>query len=511
MAGRRRRVRTGRAALAQAGTYAAPASATARFLNEIPVYDLVGEERLDAIHDASMRILEEIGIEFRDDTALASWRAVGADVVGTRVRISRELLMEKVALAPSTYRLHSRNPERAVDVGGRHMAFAPIYGSPYVRSMDGERRYARLEDFESFVKLAYMAPALNVSGGTVCEPVDIPVAHRHLEMLYAHIRWSDKPFMGGVTAPERAEDCLALCRVLYGDKFVAENTVMTSLINCNSPLVWDETMLSVLRTYAAAGQACIISPFIMQGANTPITTVGAFAQLNAEGLAGIAYAQLVRPGAPVVYGATLSTVSMKTGAPMYGTSETQLLTFLTGQMARRYGVPMRTGGMRNGSKAVDTQAAYESMQTMLPAILAGGNYFLHSAGWLESGLSACFAKFVLDCDQLTILQRMVSGLVFDENAFAFEALKEVGPSGHFLGCEHTLGHYATAFFSPETGDTSTYEQWEEEGMRPAPDRALEIASKRLDEYVAPPLDPVTDEALRAFIDKRTRELGAASG
>ncbi|MCL4675740.1 MAG: trimethylamine methyltransferase family protein, partial [Pararhodobacter sp.] len=228
--------------------------------------------------------------------------------------------------------------------------------------------------------------------------------------------------------------------------------------------------------------------------------------LNAEGLAGIAYAQLVRPGAPVVYGATLSTVSMKTGAPMYGTSETQLLTFLTGQMARRYGVPMRTGGMRNGSKAVDPQAAYESLQTMLPAVLAGGNFFLHSAGWLESGLSACFAKFVLDSDQLTVLQRMVSGLVFDEDAFAFDALKEVGPSGHFLGSTHTLGHYATAFFAPDSGDTSTYEQWEEEGSRPAQDRALNIAKRRLDAYTPPALDPGTDEALRAFIERRTRDL-----
>ncbi|MCL4675739.1 MAG: trimethylamine methyltransferase family protein, partial [Pararhodobacter sp.] len=246
-----------------------------RFLNEIPVYDLVGEDRLDAIHKASMRILEDIGIEFRDALALDAWREAGADVRESRVRIPRALLMQKVALAPSTYALHSRNPQRRVEIGGPHMAFAPVYGSPYVRSLDGERRYARLEDLESFVKLAYMAPSLNVSGGTVCEPVDIPVAHRHLEMLYTHMRWSDKPFMGGVTSPKRAEDCLALCRIPYGEEFVARNTVMTSLINCNSPLVWDETMLSVLRVYAAAGQACISSPFIMQGANTPITTVGA--------------------------------------------------------------------------------------------------------------------------------------------------------------------------------------------------------------------------------------------
>jgi trimethylamine--corrinoid protein Co-methyltransferase len=475
-------------------------------IREIPVYDMVGDERLETIHDASMRILEEVGIEFRDDTALATWRDAGAEVTQTRVRIPRALVMEKVALAPSRYRFCGRNPERTIEVGGRSMAFAPVYGSPYVRTLSGERRYAQLADFVDFVKLAYLSPALNVSGGTICEPVDIPVAYRHLEMLYAHIRYSDKPFMGGVTSAERASDCLALCRILFGEAFLDRNTVMTSLINCNSPLVWDETMLSVLRVYAAANQACLISPFIMQGANTPITTAGAFAQLNAEALAGIAYAQLVRPGAPVIYGATLSTVSMKSGAPMYGTSETQLLTFLTGQMARRYGLPMRTGGMRNGSKATDSQAAYESLQTMLPAILAGGNFFLHSAGWLESGLTACFAKFLLDVDQLTVLQRFAAGMAFDDQAFALDAVKEVGPGGHFLGCAHTLRHYATAFFIPETADQGTYEQWSEEGSRDSLARASTLVTEKLACYSTPSLDQAIDEELRAFIAKRKESL-----
>ena len=388
------------------------------------------------------------------------------------------------------------------------MAFAPVYGSPYVRDLSGHRRYAQLDDFVRFVKLAYLSPALNVSGGTICEPVDIPVSYRHLEMVYAHIRYSDKPFMGGVTSAERARDCLALCQILYGDEFLEQNTVLTSLINCNSPLVWDKTMLSVLRVYAAANQACIISPFIMQGANTPITTAGAFAQLNAEALAGICYAQLVRPGAPVIYGATLSTVSMKTGAPMYGTSETQHLMFLTGQMARRYDLPMRTGGMRNGSKSTDALSAYEAAQTMVPAILSGGHYFLHSAGWLESGLSACFAKFLLDVDQLSILQRLAGGTRFTDDDFAFDAIQEVGPGGHFLGSAHTLQRYATAFFVPETADTGTYEQWSEEGSRDSLTRASELVVKKLEEYASPPLDEGVDEALRAYIAKRKEELPA---
>ena len=505
MARRSGRARTRRRTLKEASSAEIPSA----FTRNIPSYEMVGEDRLDAIHAASMRIVEEIGIEFRDPVALASWKNAGADVSGTRVRIPRTLLMEKVGLAPSSYLYSGRKPDRSVEIGGRSMGFAPVYGSPYVRTLDGARRYATLADFEDFVKLAYMSPALNLSGGTVCEPVDVPVAHRHLEMLYAHMRLSDKPFMGGVTSPERAQDCLQMCRILYGAEFVENNTVMTSLINCNSPLVWDETMLSVVRVYAAANQACIISPFIMQGANTPITTAGAYALLNAEALAGIAYAQIVRPGAPVIHGATLSTVSMKTGAPMYGTSETQQLMFLTGQMARRYGLPMRTGGMRNGSKATDATAAAESLQTMLPAILAGGNFFLHAAGWLESGLSACFSKFVLDTDQLTVLQRLAAGMAFDDDAFALDTIGEIGPGGHFLGCDHTLQHYETAFFSAETAEQVTYEQWAEEGSEDALARASKLAGEKLRAYEAPPLDVAKDEELRAFIAKRKEELPGA--
>lgn len=472
----------------------------------IPIYDLLSREAVDLIHDSSMTLLEEVGIDFRDDEIIQLWKAAGAEINGWRVRIPRELLMAKVALAPSEFVHHARNPARSVRIGGDHMVFAPIYGSPFIRDLDGTRRYAQLADFQNLVKLAYLSPSLQLSGGTVCEPTDIPVAKRHLEMLFSHIQYSDKPFMGGVTTGERAHDCVEIAKLLFGADFVRDNTVMVSLINCNSPLVWDGTMLAALKVYAASNQGVLISPFIMQGANTPITTAGAFAQLNAEALAGIACTQLIRPGAPVVYGATLSTVSMATGAPTYGTSETQLLTFLTGQMARRYNVPMRTGGMRNGSKTIDAQAAYESMQTMFPAILAGGHFFLHSAGWLESGLSACYAKFILDVDQLTVLQRLVQGLDLSADALAFDAVKEVGPGGHFLGSPHTLRYFDKAFFIPRSASNETYEQWLEMGSVEAPERARALAKEWLRAYEAPPLESGVGESIREFIDRRKREL-----
>lgn len=477
-----------------------------RFTRRVPTYDYIDEQALDDIHETSMRLVEDVGVDFRDGPALETWKAAGADVQGERVRIPRELLMDLVSHAPETFIHHARNPERNVTIGGNGMAYAPIYGSPYIRDLDGERRYARLEDFHNLVKLAYLSPALNVSGGTVCEPTDVPVAKRHLDMIRAHITLSDKPFMGSVTAPERAEDSIAMCRILFGDDFVDAHTVLVSLINCNSPLVWDSSMLSVVRVYASANQACLISPFIMQGANTPITTAGAMAQLNAEALAGIAYVQLVRAGAPVIYGATLSTVSMQSGSPMYGTTETQVLMYLTAQLARRYKLPMRTGGMRNGSKLADAQAAFESVQTMLPAVMAGGHFFLHSAGWLESGLSACYAKFVMDVDQLTVMQRLMSPPQIDTDALALDAVREIGPGGHFLGCEHTLRYYQTAFFTPSTADVGTYEQWSEEGSRDVYARSIDVARSMLDAYEPPALDPAISEALDAFISKRKEVL-----
>ncbi len=473
---------------------------------DIPLYELLDAEGIEIIHENSMTILEEIGVEFRDDDALERWRAAGAEVSDSRVRIPRELAMATLALAPSEFTQHARNPERNIVVGGRHTVFAPTYGSPFVRDLDGERRYGTLEDLHNFVKLTYMTPVLHHSGGVICEPVDVPVPKRHLDIVYSHIKYSDKPFMGMVTAGSRAEDTVALCKVLFGDDFVEDNTVLISVTNCNSPLVWDATMLAALRIYAQHNQAVLVTPFIMAGAMSPASTAGAIAQLNAEAIAGMCFAQLVRPGAPVVYGNFVTTVSMQSGAPVMGTPEPAMMIYVTAQLARRYGVPIRTGGMLTGSKLADAQAAYESVQTMIPTLMAGTNFVLHSAGWLEAGLSAGYAKFVLDTDQIAMLDVFAGNVDLSTEAQAMDAVREVGPGSHYLGCAHTQRNYETAFYRPFTADNNSFEQWLDEGGKDATTRAHETARNMLDAYEAPPLDPGVDEALRDFIARRKAEL-----
>ena len=473
---------------------------------EIPLYELINAEGVELLHEQSMTILEEIGIDFRDEPALKLWREAGADVREQRVRIPRELLLEKLALTPSRYTQHARNPERNVVVGGRNTVFAPVYGSPFVRGFENERRYGTLEDLRNFIKLTYMTPVLHHSGGVICEPVDVPVPKRHLEIVYSHMKFSDKPFMGMVTTPERAADTVKLAGILFGEKFMDSHTVLTSVVNCNSPMVWDATMLGSLACYARANQAVLVTPFIMAGAMAPASTAGAIAQLNAEVLAGIAYAQLVRPGAPMVYGNFVTTVSMQSGAPMMGTPEPAMMIYVTAQLARKYKLPLRTGGMLNGSKIADAQAAYESLATMLPTLYSGANFVLHSAGWLEAGLAAGYGKFMMDADQIAMLQRFSSNLDLSEEARAMEAIREVGPGGHYLGCAHTQRNFKTAFYTSQLADNNSYEQWEAEGARDLNTRATERAKQVLARYEAPPLDPALDEALLAFIAKRKAEL-----
>lgn len=466
----------------------------------LPPYEVLDEEGLSIIEENAETLLQEVGIDFRDDPeALQMWRDAGADVTEERVRFPKGLCRTLLKTAPSEFVQHARNPERSVRIGGRNTVFAPVYGPPFVSDHDKGRRYATIEDFRNFVKLAYMAPALHHSGGTVCEPVDIPVNKRHLDMVYSHIRYSDMPFMGSVTHPDRAQDSIDMAKLVFGESFVDENCVLINLINANSPMVFDETMLGALKVYARAGQATIVSPFILAGAMSPVTVAGTLAQILAEAMAGMAFAQICRPGAPVVFGTFASSISMQTGAPTFGTPEPSLVLYGAAQLARRLGVPFRSGGSLCGSKAPDSQAAYESAHTLMPTLLAGVNFALHSAGWMEGGLVASYEKFVMDADQLAMMQKFAAGIDLSENGQALDAVREVGPGSHFLGCAHTQANFETAFFRSEIADNNSFEQWEAEGSMSADRRANALFQKRLADYVAPPIDPGLDEALMSFI------------
>lgn len=465
-------------------------------------FEVLDEEGIAVIEGNADRVLEEIGIGFKDyPRALDLWEKAGATVDRSeeRVRFPRGMLRELLKTAPATYTQHARNPARSVPIGGKSTVFAPVYGPPFVSDLDRGRRYATIEDFNNFVKLTYSNPYLHHSGGTVCEPCDIAVNKRHLDMIYSHIKYSDKPFMGSVTAPERAQDTIDMCNLVFGEEFVQQNTVLTSLINCNSPMVLDGTMLGALDVYAQNNQACIVSPFILAGAMSPVTVTGTLTQVLCEVLAGAAFSQLVRPGAPVIFGTFAANISMQTGAPTFGTPEPALVLYGAAQLARRAGLPFRSGGALCGSKTPDAQAAYESNATIIPAVMGGVNFMLHAAGWLEGGLVSSYEKFVMDCDQLGMMHSFAKGIDISPEAQALDAIAEVGPGGHFLGCEHTQNNFKTAFYRSDIADNGSFEQWEMEGSRDTATRANLLWKKMLAEYEPPALDPGIDEALQDFV------------
>ncbi len=475
----------------------------------IPYFEILNEEGLQQIEHNADTILEEIGIDFRDDAeALDMWREAGADVQGERVRFPRGLCRKLVSdSAPAQFTQHARNPAKSVVIGGNNTVMVPAYGPPFVHDLDKGRRYATIEDFQNFVKLAYLSPSLHHSGGTVCEPVDLPVNKRHFDMVYAHMRYSDKPFMGSVTAPERAQDTVDMAKILFGDDWIdpatgQEKTVVVNLINANSPMTFDDTMLGAAKVYARANQGCIVSPFILAGAMSPVTVAGTAAQILAEALAGMAFVQLVRPGAPVVFGTFASSVSMQSGAPTFGSPEPTQVMYICASLARRLGVPFRSGGGLCASKLPDAQAAYEAANTLQSAAMAGVNFMLHTAGWLEGGLAMGYEKFMMDADQASMLGVLLSGVDMSENGQALDALREVGPGNHFLGCTHTQNNFQTAFWRSEISDNNSFEQWESEGSLDASQRANAKWKAALASYEAPNIDIATDEALQSFITQR---------
>jgi trimethylamine--corrinoid protein Co-methyltransferase len=498
----RTRSRTGGRSARQAARAAHTLERQAYLTRSMKPVEVMTEEGLEIIEANAERLMTEVGLEIHDDYAVGLFKEAGATVDGTRVRFDPGMCRSLVqATAPAQYTQFARNPTNNVEIGGRHTVFAPNYGSPFVRDRIKGRRYATIDDFNNFVKLAYMTPYMHHSGGTICEPVDLPVNKRHLDMVYAHIRFSDKPFMGSVTASERAQDSVDLARIGFGGD-LADRTVMTSLINANSPMSWDATMLGAARVYAENNQACIMTPFILSGAMAPVTPAAVATQTLAESLVGMAFCQLVRPGAPVIFGSFASSMSMQTGAPTFGTPEPALVLYTVGALARRLGVPFRSGGSLTASKTADAQAAYESANTLQPTILGGVNFVLHAAGWLEGGLAIGYEKFILDADQLGMMSTFVKGVDLSPNGQAIDAMLANPPGQHFLGSEHTLANFEDAFYRSTTANNDSFEQWFEEGSVEAEDRATLRWQKMLAEYEPPAIDDSIDEELQAFIAMR---------
>jgi trimethylamine--corrinoid protein Co-methyltransferase len=475
-------------------------------INDLPRYEILDEAALGELERGWRRIVSELGIEFLYEEALDVFRGAGQEVDGQLVRFDPDWILEQVAKAPPEFDLQARNPERTVHVGGSHMVFSAVYGCPFVR--EGlERRDATYDDFRNLVKLSQAFPQLDSPGGTICEPNDKPLDSRHLDMVYALLTLSDKPFMGSVTSGENAKDTIAMAELVFGADSLDETPAIISLINVNSPLRYDDRMLAALVEYAKRGQATIVTPFLLMGAMSPVTVPATLAQQVGEALAGIALVQTIRPGCPVVFGSFLSNTDMQSGSPSFGTPESAVGLLCTGQIARHYNLPFRGGGALTSSQVVDAQSGYESMMSLWPTFLAGTNFVMHSAGWLESALVSCYEKFVTDVELLRMMYHVFEPLKIDEESLAFSAHQEVGQGGHFLGAAHTLERFRECFYRPLVSSTENYERWNRNGGNDTAARASEIWKKTLEEYEEPPMDEGLRDELKAYVDRRRVELG----
>ncbi|MBC6404226.1 MAG: trimethylamine methyltransferase family protein [Rhodospirillales bacterium] len=482
---------------------AAPAYVT----RQIPFYALLDEEGLVKLEKQADWLIQEIGLEFRGDPgALEIWRKAGADVRDTRVCAPKGMIRALCQTAPARFTQIARNPSRSVEIGGDAQVFAAVYGPPFVRDLEGGRRYGSIADFERLVKLTYMLPAIHHGGFVICEPCDVPVSKRHLDMLFLHMTCSDKPHLGAITEKNRAEDSVAMARILHGEEVFAQNCTILGNVNTNSPLLIDKVVTEAIRTYSAAGQGMIVAPFILGGAMGPVTTAASLAQALAEAMMCCAFSQLVRPGSPFILGNFLSSMSLKSGAPTFGMPEPVLSNLVIGQLARRLGVPLRCGGSLTASKIPDAQAAAERADSMLSTALGGAHFVLHAAGWLEGRLCTGYEKLVLDADRLGAYRILLQGLALDDNALGRSAYDDVEPAGHFLGSAHTMANYRTAYYDATLSDSENVESWEERGAKDSYRHAYERWNELLAAYKPPTLDPATREELAAFVAKRKEQL-----
>jgi trimethylamine--corrinoid protein Co-methyltransferase len=477
------------------------------FVNRMPRYEILSEEAMAVLDRGWRRIVSELGVEFAHPEALELFRAAGQQVDGERVILDPDFVLQQVALAPRQFDVQARNAERGIHLGGDHMCFAGVYGPPFVREGD-VRREATLDDFERFCMLAQSFEELDSAGGTIVEPNDAPLDSRHLDMVFRLLTLTDKPFMGSVVSAERARDTIAMCEIAFGGRAaIEERPAVISLVNCNSPLRWDERMVESALEYHKANQPTVLTPFLLMGAMSPVSVPATLAQQLAEALAGIALAQLARPGCPVILGSFLSNIDMQSGSPSFGTPESAVGLLCTGQLARQFGLPWRSGGGLTASQTPDAQSAYEALMTMLPTFLAGTNWVMHAAGWLESGLVSSYEKFVIDIEILRMLQVEFTPLEIDEAALAWDAHTEVGHGGHFLGCAHTMERFRTCFYRPLVSSSENFERWKRNGGLDAAARSSAIYRERLERYERPPMDDGVREALEEYVARRRRELG----
>jgi trimethylamine--corrinoid protein Co-methyltransferase len=476
------------------------------FENRMPHYEILSEEAIAVLERGWRRIMTEVGVQFAKPEAVELFRKAG-QAVEEVVFLDPDFVLEQVALAPREFDIRARNPERSVHIGGNQMAFSGVYGPPFVLE-SGHRRDATMADYRRFCMLAQHYPDLDSAGGVICEPNDAPLDSRHLDMVLALQTLTDKIYMGNVVSGANARDTIAMSEILFGGRDVVEGTPVTiSLINCNSPLRWDDRMLDAQFEYSAANQAVVLTPFLLMGAMSPVSIPATLAQQLAEALAGIALSQLIRPGCPVVFGSFLSNIDMQSGSPCFGTPESAIGLLCTGQIARHYGLPFRTGGGLTSSQTPDAQAGYEALMTLLPTFLAGTNFVMHAAGWLEGGLVSSYEKFIIDVELLRMLKHEFTPLEIDEESLAFGAHQEVGHGGHFLGAAHTMERFRTCFYRPLLSSSQNYERWTREGSRDAAARARSIYEKALDEYEQPALDDAVREELETYVERRRRELG----
>jgi trimethylamine--corrinoid protein Co-methyltransferase len=477
------------------------------FVNTMPRYEILSPDAIALLDKGWRRLVSEVGVQFATEEARELFRKAGQDVDGETVHLDPDFVLEQVAKAPRQFDVQARNPANTVHIGGDFMAFSGVYGCPFVREGD-VRREATLADFRRFSMLAQSFPELDSAGGVICEPNDAPLDSRHLDMIYALQTLTDKIYMGNVVSGPNAADTIRMTEILFGGRESIETTPATiSLINCNSPLRWDDRMLDAQFEYNRANQAVVLTPFLLMGAMSPVSIPSALVQQLAEALSGIALAQLVRPGCPVIFGSFLSNIDMQSGSPTFGTPESAIGLLCTGQLARHFGLPFRTGGGLTSSQTVDAQSAYEALNTLLPTFLAGTNWVMHAAGWLEGGLVSCYEKFIVDVELLRMMRVEFTPLEIDEASLAYDAHVEVGHGGHFLGAQHTMERFRECFYRPLLSSSANFERWKRDGGKDAAERAGDIYRKRLDEYEQPPIDDAVRAELEDYVIRRRAELG----